>query len=110
MTSESSSSPRRRGSIRALHSAAGPCYVAYSQSLASPHPRTMSISLPPAPATTAEDLAERARAAAELLEAIVDDRALLARLSPDERTRLLQAAGLVSRPDAVARRQLVKAA
>src|SRR5689334_13827055 len=58
---------------------------------------------------SAPSLAEQARAAAELLEAIVADRALLAGLPPDERTRLLRAAGQASRPDAVGRRQLVKA-
>ncbi|MBV9879576.1 MAG: SDR family NAD(P)-dependent oxidoreductase, partial [Gemmatirosa sp.] len=55
-------------------------------------------------------LGDRVRAAAELLESIAHDRALLARLPEDERTRLLHAAGEVSRPNAVARRQLVKAA
>jgi NAD(P)-dependent dehydrogenase (short-subunit alcohol dehydrogenase family) len=69
----------------------------------------MSISLPPAPDET-ETLAERVRAAADLLEAIIDDRALLAAIPEEHRHRLLQAAGQVSRPDAVARRQLVKAA
>ena len=57
----------------------------------------------------AAELARRAREAAALLEALADDRALLARLEPEERTRLLQAAGQVSRPDALARRRLVKA-
>jgi NAD(P)-dependent dehydrogenase (short-subunit alcohol dehydrogenase family) len=72
----------------------------------------MSTDLSTSPALEAEDdaeLAERARAAAELLEAIATDRALLAGLSWEERTRLLRAAGEVSRPDAVARRQLKKA-
>ncbi|MGI8510288.1 MAG: SDR family NAD(P)-dependent oxidoreductase [Gemmatimonadaceae bacterium] len=54
-------------------------------------------------------LAERLRAAAELLESIVDNRALLAGVPEADRTRLLQAAGQISRPDAVDRRQLVKA-
>src|SRR5687767_15216936 len=54
-------------------------------------------------------LAERLRAATELLEAIAVDRSLLAETSAQDRTRLLQAAGRVSRPDAVDRRQLVKA-
>ena len=49
------------------------------------------------------------RAAAEVLEAIADDRALLAAIGEEERQRLLRAAGRVSRPDAVERRQLVKA-
>ena len=56
-----------------------------------------------------KSLAERLRAAAELLEAIVDDRALLAGVPEEERTRLLQAAGRVSRPDAADRRRLVQA-
>jgi NAD(P)-dependent dehydrogenase (short-subunit alcohol dehydrogenase family) len=55
------------------------------------------------------DLAERIRAAAELLETIVADRALLAEVPTEDRKRLLQAAGQVSRPDAIDRRQLVKA-
>jgi NAD(P)-dependent dehydrogenase (short-subunit alcohol dehydrogenase family) len=54
-------------------------------------------------------LTERLRAAAELLEAVAGNRALLAGLPEAERTRLLQAAGRVSRPDAVDRRRLVKA-
>src|SRR6476660_7423408 len=53
-------------------------------------------------------LAERVREAAELLESIADNRAMLAELSEDERTRLLQAAGQVSRPDAIDRRRLLK--
>ena len=58
---------------------------------------------------SAESVADRARAAAELLEAIAGDRAILARMTADDRTRLLHAAGEVSRPDALARRRLVKA-
>ena len=53
-------------------------------------------------------LTERLQAAAELLEAIASNRELLAGVSEAERTRLLQAAGRISRPDARARRQLVK--
>jgi NAD(P)-dependent dehydrogenase (short-subunit alcohol dehydrogenase family) len=53
-------------------------------------------------------LAERLKAAAELLESIARNRELLAGVSEAERTRLLQAAGQISRPDARARRQLVK--
>ncbi len=49
------------------------------------------------------------QAAAELLESITSNRELLAGVSEAERTRLLQAAGRISRPDALARRQLVKA-
>ncbi len=54
-------------------------------------------------------LAEQMQAAAELLESIAYNRELLAGVSEAARTRLLQAAGHISRPDAVARRQLVKA-
>jgi NAD(P)-dependent dehydrogenase (short-subunit alcohol dehydrogenase family) len=54
-------------------------------------------------------LTERMQAAAELLESIASNRELLAGVSEAERTRLLQAAGRISRPDALARRQLVKA-
>ncbi|HEX7239721.1 MAG TPA: hypothetical protein VF263_05620, partial [Longimicrobiaceae bacterium] len=61
------------------------------------------------PEDTTATLAERARAAAELLESIAEDRALLAGVPEDDRTRLLRAAGLVSRPDAVDRRRLLKA-
>jgi hypothetical protein len=50
----------------------------------------------------------RARAAIELLEAIVEDRAVLAAVPLEARARLLQAAGEVSRPDAPARRRLLK--
>jgi NAD(P)-dependent dehydrogenase (short-subunit alcohol dehydrogenase family) len=55
------------------------------------------------------DVHDRVRDAAALLEALVADRALLARIGEADRTRLLAAAGQVSRPDALARRRLVKA-
>ncbi len=54
-------------------------------------------------------LAQRLRSAAELLEEIVADRALLAEIPADDRNRLLQAAGMVSRPDVIDRRRLLKA-
>lgn len=54
-------------------------------------------------------LAERLRVATDVLESIVNDRALLAGVPEVERTRLLQAAGRVSRPDAIDRRRLVQA-
>jgi NAD(P)-dependent dehydrogenase (short-subunit alcohol dehydrogenase family) len=57
----------------------------------------------------AAGLAEQLRAAAALLEQVADNRALLGGLSEAERTRLMKAAGQVSRPDAVDRRQFVKA-
>lgn len=54
-------------------------------------------------------LAERLRAASNLLEAIAEDRSLLVAISAEDRARLLQAAGRVSRPDAPERRRLLKA-
>jgi NAD(P)-dependent dehydrogenase (short-subunit alcohol dehydrogenase family) len=54
-------------------------------------------------------LKERLKTATELLEAIASNRAMLAGISEDERNRLLQAAGQVSRPDAIDRRRLRKA-
>ena len=71
----------------------------------------MPSSLPESPDSTAiagETLIERVRAATELLESIAVDRALLGHVPSEERTRFLQAAGRVSRPDAVERRQLLK--
>ncbi|HEY8309943.1 MAG TPA: oxidoreductase, partial [Gemmatimonadaceae bacterium] len=59
--------------------------------------------------TNTTPLADRLRAAAELLESIADDRALLAGVAEEDRTRLLHAAGRVSRPDAADRRRLVQA-
>jgi len=63
---------------------------------------------PDSPAIAGETLVERVRAATELLESIAADRALLGHVPSEERTRFLQAAGRVSRPDAVERRQLLK--
>jgi len=54
-------------------------------------------------------LAAKLRAAADLLEQAAADRAVLAELSQEERTRLLKAAGDVYCPDVRARRRLVKA-
>ena len=54
-------------------------------------------------------LLERVRAAAELLEAIDQDRGLLAQLPPEDRQRFLHATRVVSDPDPRARRRLVKA-
>src|SRR6267378_4186761 len=50
----------------------------------------------------------RIRAASELLEEIHADRTLLAQISEADRNRLLNAAGRVSRPDALDRRRLLK--
>jgi len=62
----------------------------------------------PLPNTESSSLAERFRAAADLLETIVADRSLLAEIPEADRNRLLNAAGRVSRPDALGRRQLLK--
>jgi NAD(P)-dependent dehydrogenase (short-subunit alcohol dehydrogenase family) len=56
-----------------------------------------------------DDFGDRLRAVAEVLEAIVADRSLLASLPLDERTRLLNAAGDVYSPDVEARRRQIKA-
>jgi len=55
------------------------------------------------------DLREQLDALVSLLEDIARDRGLLSELSPEERTRLIQAAGRVYNPDSAARRHLVKA-
>ncbi len=54
-------------------------------------------------------LAERLRAAMELLEQVAANRPLLGELSEEERRRLLRAAGEIYSPDLFQRRQLVKA-
>jgi NAD(P)-dependent dehydrogenase (short-subunit alcohol dehydrogenase family) len=54
-------------------------------------------------------ISERLRAAVELLEQVAGNRALLAGLSVEERTRLLKATGDIYAPDVSARRRLVKA-
>uniref|UniRef100_UPI0035655A6F SDR family NAD(P)-dependent oxidoreductase n=1 Tax=Gemmatimonas sp. TaxID=1962908 RepID=UPI0035655A6F len=63
----------------------------------------------PDPVEASLSLTERVRAATQLLEQFAVNRAELLDLSEDERTRLLKAAGEVSRPDAILRRQMVKA-
>ena len=55
-----------------------------------------------------ESLASRLRAAADLLEEIVADRTILAQIPEADRNRFLNAAGHVSRPDALDRRRLLK--
>ena len=62
-----------------------------------------------APAVSSAHLGDQLRAATELLEKVAGDRALLAQLSVEERTRLLTAAGEVYCPDLKERRRLVKA-
>ncbi len=54
-------------------------------------------------------LTDRLRAAAELLESIIANRGILAEVSEEDRTRLLEAAGKVARPDTVSRRRLAEA-
>ena len=63
----------------------------------------------PAPSFPREQLEVRLREATELLEAVVGDRSLLAAVTVEERTRLLQAAGQVYSPDPTDRRRLLKA-
>ena len=57
---------------------------------------------------TDHSLAERLRDAVDLLESIASDRRVLLGVPEGDMHRLLRAAGEVSRPDAVKRRQLVK--
>ncbi len=59
--------------------------------------------------TNGHQIAKRLRAAVELLEQVAGNRALLAGLSVEERTRLLKATGDIYAPDVSARRRLVKA-
>ena len=70
---------------------------------------TAASNLPASIGTASDSLAHRLRAAADLLEEIVADRAILAEIPEPDRNRLLQAAGHVSRPDAIDRRRLLKA-
>src|SRR5216117_2658398 len=75
--------------------------------------RTNSSANATSPSTTTivamRSLAERLRAAADLLEEIVADRAILVHVDEADRNRLLLAAGHVSRPDVIDRRRLLKA-
>ena len=56
-----------------------------------------------------EELTQQVRAAMDVLEAIVEDRALLAHLNKDDLARLLKAAGQVATPDDASHRYLMKA-
>ena len=62
------------------------------------------------PDTAAEPLLANVRAAAELLELLTVDRALLEQLPPDYRERLHRAVAKFYHPDKIARRQRLKAA
>jgi len=55
------------------------------------------------------DLTDQVRAATALLETLAAERERLLDVNEDDRNRLLRAAGEVSRPDAIHRRQMVKA-
>src|SRR5688572_9014423 len=67
-----------------------------------------TATLAPVNQTGTESLADRIRAAADLLEEIHADRTLLARIPEGDRNRFLNVAGQVSRPDATDRRRLLK--
>ena len=69
---------------------------------------TKSHTTAPGPSTDPAFLA-RLRAATAVLEELVADRSLLVGVPPDDQRRLLQAAGQVYSPDAIARRRLVRA-
>jgi NAD(P)-dependent dehydrogenase (short-subunit alcohol dehydrogenase family) len=69
---------------------------------------TTSQTTAPGPSTDPAFLA-RLHAATEVLEELVADRSLLVGVPPDDQRRLLQAAGQVYSPDAIARRRLVRA-
>src|SRR5678816_3138282 len=58
--------------------------------------------------TVTDSLLSRFRLAADMLEEIVADRTILADIPEADRNRFLNAAGRVSRPDAIDRRQLLK--
>jgi len=62
----------------------------------------------PSTETASDSFEKRLKAAADLLEQLVADRTLLADIAEPDRNRLLNAAGRVSRPDAIDRRQLLK--
>jgi NAD(P)-dependent dehydrogenase (short-subunit alcohol dehydrogenase family) len=71
-------------------------------------PTSTASNRSPSPENPRDALARQLRAAVDLLEQIVADRSLLADIPEPDRNRLLNAAGRVSRPDALGRRQLLK--
>jgi NAD(P)-dependent dehydrogenase (short-subunit alcohol dehydrogenase family) len=71
-------------------------------------PTSTASNRSPSPDKPRDVLAQQLRAAVDLLEQIVADRSLLADIPEPDRNRLLNAAGRVSRPDALGRRQLLK--
>src|SRR6056297_1035142 len=70
---------------------------------------TQSDSTSPDDSNHDPELRARVRAAVELLEAIDEDRSLLAHADPDDQRRLIHAAGRVWTPDETRRRQLTRA-
>ena len=70
---------------------------------------TQSDSTSPDDSNHDPELQARIRAAVELLEAIDEDRSLLAHADPDDRRRLIHVAGRVWTPDETRRRQLTRA-
>ncbi|MES2178310.1 MAG: SDR family oxidoreductase [Gemmatimonadota bacterium] len=74
-----------------------------------PHRSEGASRATPLEINTPPDLDSRVRDAIALLEAFAADRDQLLDVAESERNRLLRAAGEVSRPDAITRRQLVKA-
>ncbi len=71
--------------------------------MSAPHPHDDGT------AKKTDSLSAQLKAAAELLEKAAANRALLAQLSVEDRTRLLKAAGDIYCPDVAQRRRLVKA-
>src|SRR5687767_2096008 len=71
-------------------------------------PTSTASTRTPSPESPRDRLGQQLRAAVDLLEQIVADRSLLAEIPEPDRNRLLNAAGRVSRPDALGRRQLLK--
>ncbi len=90
-------------------SSSTPAEASPSETPAETSPSKTAAEAVPSDLAFTDEFIAHALDAISTLESIAHDRALLAQLSADERTRLLHAAGQVSRPDAVARRRLVKA-
>jgi NAD(P)-dependent dehydrogenase (short-subunit alcohol dehydrogenase family) len=65
--------------------------------------------MPTKPIVPGDELLDRLRSLTQTLEELAKNRGLLADLTPDERTRLIRAAGDVFNPDVAQRRHLVKA-
>ena len=84
-------------------------YKSQTPAIPSSYPAPMAIGEhEDAPRAPDDDVVERLKAAADLLESVVRDRSLLKALPLAERTRLLAAAGDVHNPDVVQRRRFNK--